>query len=119
MDPEGEMAALNVKLAEEEEALQHGLPPILGADESPKVVNENEMKNVKNGDVKPDEGKAEIKETKKSKLNEDFFIIIMILVLYILQGSSMNSRIKIRGMIMICDLFIFKASRLVLLLVCR
>lgn len=84
MDPEGELETLNVKLAEEEAAIQHGLNPLL---KEVSVVEDGKKPVLKVDEEKVEEKKTQPeKKKKKLKANEDIFNIILLLVLYILQG---------------------------------
>ena len=91
MDPEDEMTVMNVKIAEEEEAIQRGLSPIL-SDESTNIELENGVfmagAILVQSTTTPESSKTPTtnKKNKKSKINEDIFNILMILILYILQG---------------------------------
>lgn len=89
MDPEDEMTVMNVKIAEEEEAIQHGLSPIL-ADESTNIELENGVfmagAILVQSSTTPESSKTPKTDKKKSRVNEDIFNILMILILYILQG---------------------------------
>lgn len=85
MDPEDEMTALSVKMAEEEEVIQHGLAAAPLRMEPPsEIVKENgQVRYLSSEEIK--------KKGKRFKMNEDILNISMLMTLYILQGLSQNT----------------------------
>lgn len=86
MDVEDEMTVLNVKLAEEEQAIQHGLSPIR-EEVVDGVKSTDEVAAAKSS---PTTEPIDAKKKKKRRVNEDIYNILMLLGLYILQGYHLN-----------------------------